>query len=119
MADKFRLINQLCSWSIMNLIGLDPGGLKSFGWAILSIGEPGASITLKTGVSSNAFSAINEASSAVGEAPAGVGIDAPLFWLTEGDRKADARIRKLVCAAGGHSGTVGMTSSAMDGRGSG
>lgn len=111
MADKFRLINQLCSWSIMNLIGFDPGGLKSFGWAILSIGKPGASITLKTGVSSNASSAINEASRAVGEAPAGVGIDAPLFWVTEGDRKADARIRKLVCAAGGHSGTVGHVNS--------
>jgi hypothetical protein len=95
----------------MNLIGLDPGGLKSFGWAILSIGKLGESITLNTGVSSNSFSAINEASRAIDEAPLGVGIDAPLFWVTKGDRRADARIRKLVCATGGHSGTVGHVNS--------
>ncbi|MBV5342992.1 hypothetical protein JZU68_05085 [bacterium] len=85
--------------------------MKSFGWAMLCIGNPGATITLKTGVSSNAYSAINEASRSGGKAPTGVGIDAPLFWVTEGDRKADARIRKLVCAAGGHSGTVGHVNS--------
>lgn len=95
----------------MNLLGLDPGGLKSFGWARLRIGESGAPISLQTGVSSSATSAIREASRVTGAAPVAVGIDAPLFWVSEGDRRADARIRKLVCASGGRSGTVGHVNS--------
>ncbi len=95
----------------MNLLGLDPGGFKSFGWASLRIGEAGTPVALKTGVSSSASAALNEASRAVSVAPVAVGIDAPLFWVTEGDRNADARIRKLVCSAGGHSGTVGHVNS--------
>ncbi len=95
----------------MNLLGLDPGGLKGFGWASLHIGESDAPVALKTGVSSSATAALNEASRAAGVAPVAVGIDAPLFWVTEGDRSADARIRKLVCAAGGRSGTVGHVNS--------
>ena len=94
----------------MNLLGLDPGGLNSFGWASLRIGKSGAP-TVLTGVSSSASTALSEASRAAGAAPTAVGIDAPLFWVAEGDRKADARIRKLVCAAGGHSGTVGHVNS--------
>jgi len=95
----------------MNLFGFDPGGLNSFGWASLRISESGAPIACKTGVSSSASTALNEASRAAGAIPAAVGIDAPLFWVTEGDRKADACIRKLVCAAGGRSGTVGHVNS--------
>lgn len=95
----------------MNFLGLDPGGLKSFGWASLHIGESGTPVALKTGVSSTASAALNEASRVAGVVPTAVGIDAPLFWVTEGDRSADARIRKLVCAAGGHSGTVGHVNS--------
>lgn len=95
----------------MNLIGLDPGGLKNFGWAHLRIGESGTPVALNTGVSSSASAALYKASCAAGVVPVAVGIDAPLFWVTEGDRRADARIRKLVCAAGGHSGTVGHVNS--------
>jgi hypothetical protein len=95
----------------MNLLGLDPGGLNSFGWASLRIGESGSPIALKTGVSSSATTALSEASRVAGTVPVSVGIDAPLFWVSEGDRRADARIRKLVCAAGGRSGTVGHVNS--------
>ena len=95
----------------MNLLGLDPGGLNNFGWASLRIGAPSAPPILATGVASNASAALSEASRAADEAPTAVGIDAPLFWVAEGDRKADARIRKLVIAAGGHSGTVGHVNS--------
>ncbi|UCV18885.1 DUF429 domain-containing protein [Ferribacterium limneticum] len=95
----------------MNFIGLDPGGQKSFGWATLRIGESGTPVALETGVSSSASNALNEASRSGGAMPIAVGIDAPLFWVMEGDRSADACIRKLVCAAGGHSGTVGHVNS--------
>ena len=95
----------------MNLIGFDPGGFNSFGWASLRIGNCGTPISLKTGLSSSASAALNQASRATGEEPAAVGIDAPLFWVSEGDRKADARIRRLVCGAGGRSGTVSHVNS--------
>jgi hypothetical protein len=88
----------------MNLLGLDPGGLKRFGWAHLRIGDSGTPIALNTGVSSSASAALNEASRAAGVVPVAIGIDVPLFWVAEGDRRADARIRKLVCAAGAQSG---------------
>lgn len=95
----------------MILLGLDPGGLKNFGWASLRIGESGTPIALQTGLSSSASAALKEASHAASSAPVAVGIDAPLFWITEGDRRADAGIRKLICAAGGSSGTVGHVNS--------
>ena len=95
----------------MVLLGFDPGGLNSFGWATLFIGESGVPVALKTGVASSVSAAISKAGRAAEAAPAAVGIDAPLFWVAEGDRKADARIRRLVCAAGGHSGTVGHVNS--------
>jgi predicted nuclease with RNAse H fold len=96
----------------MILFGFDPGGLKNFGWACLCIGESGTPVALHTGCSSSALVAIKEASYAAGSAPVvAVGIDAPLFWVTEGDRRADAGIRMRVCAAGGRSGTVGHVNS--------
>lgn len=95
----------------MRFIGIDPGGRNSFGWAVLHIGESGAPASLRTGLCSLAGAALNQASEAAASAPAAVGIDAPLFWVAAGDRRADARIRKLVCAAGGNSGTVSHVNS--------
>jgi predicted nuclease with RNAse H fold len=93
----------------MILFGFDPGGRNSFGWACLCIGESGEVVLpLHTGCTSSAPVAITEASRhTAGSAPVAVGIDAPLFWVDEGDRRADAGIRTRVCAAGGMGGTVG------------
>lgn len=67
---------------------------------------------LLTGCCSSAPAAIKAATHAAGSAPpVAVGIDAPLFWVSDGDRRSDACIRKLVCAAGGTSGTVGHVNS--------
>lgn len=95
----------------MKFIGLDPGGQNSFGWAVLCIGDSGVPAGLSTGVSSHADVALQQAAEVTGCAPNAIGIDAPLFWVAAGDRKADARIRKLVCAAGGRSSTVGHVNS--------
>lgn len=96
----------------MILFGLDPGGLKNFGWACLSISESGTPTELHTGCCSSAPAAIKAATLAAGSAPpVAVGIDAPLFWVAEGDRRSDAAVRKLVCASGGQSGTVGHVNS--------
>lgn len=96
----------------MNLLGFDPGGLNNFGWASLRIGNSGVPTAIKTGISSTVSTALNEASRSIdGAVPDAVGIDAPLFWVTKGDRNADRCIRRLVCDNGGHSGTVGHVNS--------
>lgn len=95
----------------MVLLGFDPGGIKSFGWATLEVGDDGALVSLKTGVTSTAPEAVGEAGQSATSAPAGVGIDAPLFWVQQGDRRADSQIRKRVVAAGGRSGTVSSVNS--------
>lgn len=64
----------------MVLLGFDPGGIKSFGWATLQLGEAGEFVSLTTGVASNAPEAVRNAGQSAASAPAGVGIDAPLFW---------------------------------------
>ena len=92
------------------VIGLDPGGLNKFGWACLR--NDFGKFVLNTGCSDNARAAIREANNYTeGFAPVAVGIDSPLFWVAEGDRRADASLRRRVCAADGHSGTVGHVNS--------
>lgn len=95
----------------MIVVGFDPGGIKSFGWAVLEIDSLQAIIRLDTGVVSSAPDAVNAASLAAGLQPAGVGIDAPLFWTERGDRWVDSHIRKRLIAAGGSSGTVSSVNS--------
>ncbi|WP_215779113.1 DUF429 domain-containing protein [Paludibacterium sp. B53371] len=92
-------------------LGFDPGGAGKFGWACLSVSESGSLVDIKTGVSSSAQSALKGAVGGSEMVPVGVGIDAPLYWVTEGDRRADAQIRQRVCATGGQSGTVAHVNS--------
>ncbi len=92
-------------------IGFDPGGINSFGWAALDMAANGAILSVKTGVVSSAPDAVREASRGLMVAPAAVGIDAPLFWVESGDRRADAAIRRRVVEAGGQSGTVSTRTS--------
>ena len=86
-------------------IGFDPGGKKAFGWAVLT--ASGQEITLiASGTCSNATEVIAAASEACPSSPVAVAVDAPLFWIPAGDRKADRIVRKMVCNSGGNSGTV-------------
>ena len=91
-------------------IGFDPGGEKAFGWAVL---QAQGSVTelVKTGTSSNAQAAFDAAKAYATLEPTAVAIDAPLFWVATGDRKADAFVRKMVCSKGGNSGTVSHVNS--------
>ena len=95
----------------MVLLGFDPGGINSFGWATLHLDEAGEFVSLTTGVASNAPDAVRNAGQSAASAPAGVGIDAPLFWVEKGDRRADSHVRNRVVAAGGHAGTVNSVNS--------
>ncbi len=95
----------------MVLLGFDPGGINNFGWATLHVDEVGGFLSLATGVVSNAPEAVRNAAQNATSAPAGVGIDAPLFWVQEGDRRVDSYLRQRVAEAGGHNGTVNSVNS--------
>jgi predicted nuclease with RNAse H fold len=95
----------------MVFIGFDPGGIKSFGWAVMNCNENGGRIEINTGVVSNAPDAVAKVSQYTVSNPNAVGIDAPLYWVIKGDRWSDNHIRKRVIAAGGQSGTVSSVNS--------
>lgn len=96
----------------MRLLGFDSGGQRRFGWTVFNIGDSGISVSLRTGVCSNATSALHSANGVDRAVPCAIKIDAPLFWAAAGDdRQADTRIRKLVRAAGGSSGRVSHVNS--------
>jgi predicted nuclease with RNAse H fold len=91
-------------------IGFDPGGEKAFGWAVLRA-QGTTTELVKSGTCSDAQTASEAAKNYATTAPIAIAIDAPLFWVNAGDRKADARVRKMVCAQGGSSGTVSHVNS--------
>ncbi len=94
----------------MLVAGLDPGGANAFGWAIVS-GTFEAPRFLVGGVCSGARSATAEVKKHLSSELAAVGIDAPMFWSSLGDRRADVHVRKLVCDSRGHQGTVSHVNS--------
>ncbi|MEO1188549.1 MAG: DUF429 domain-containing protein [Pseudomonadota bacterium] len=75
-------------------IGVDPGGRKNFGVALLRSDQP---------VKTTCVSCAAEALSLINECPAGIGIDAPMWWSAgpSGDRRADQWIRQTYSMSGG------------------
>jgi hypothetical protein len=94
----------------LHVVGFDPGGDQAFGWAALSWDE-GQVARFVSGTCSNAPDALHAARVSIPCEPAAFAVDAPLFWIPSADRKADQLIRKMVCAAGGSSGTVSHVNS--------
>lgn len=94
----------------MQIVGFDPGGQNAFGWAILESSQHSLRL-VASGECTGAPTALAQASEAMKGEPAAIGIDAPLFWTYSGDRHADQVVRKLVCNAGGQSGTVSHVNS--------
>jgi predicted nuclease with RNAse H fold len=78
-------------------VGIDPGGKDAFGVAILN--DDGT-------FSTHCLSCADDAIKRLGERPAGIGIDAPMWWSSgrSGDRQADQWIRKQYPQI--HPGTV-------------
>ena len=89
----------------MQFVGFDPGGINAFGWAVLESTLQSLRFVC-AGTRTGVAEVITEALKVLKGPPAGVGIDAPLFWTPEGDRAADHVVRALVIATGGHGGTV-------------
>lgn len=94
----------------MYVVGFDPGGEKAFGWAVLSVNGDNLSL-YASGTCTGAPAALSAVCAATPIIPVAMGIDAPLFWVESGDRKADGVVRKMVCVAGGESGTVSHVNS--------
>jgi predicted nuclease with RNAse H fold len=75
-------------------VGVDPGGKSAFGLAVLD--QEGR-------FSTYCLSCADEAISCLAERPAGIGIDAPMWWSSgrSGDRCADQWLRKRYHIAAG------------------
>lgn len=91
-------------------VGFDPGGKNAFGWAVARSMPSGLEL-LHVGTCNFAAEAVEAAAECCEIQPAAFGTDAPLFWVDSGNRNADDFVRKLVCAAGGNSGTVNHVNS--------
>ncbi len=96
--------------SSMYILGFDPGGENAFGWVVALANQDNLQI-LECGVCTGAGNAIHSAAKRISVPPVSIGIDAPLFWVMQGDRGADITVRKMVCSAGGSSGTVSHVNS--------
>ena len=79
------------------LLGYDPGGKGSFGWAVCIDKDDGL-IVKATDVADHAKGALEQSFNALpkGGSVVGAGIDAPMFWVTDGSRKADNSVRKAI-----------------------
>jgi hypothetical protein len=90
------------------ILGFDPGGLAQFGWCVIDDSETTPLKIRSAGVSDNAKEAISSALVSVDSEDqlVAAGIDSPLFWIPDGDRKVDQAIREAIMKKGGHPGTV-------------
>jgi hypothetical protein len=94
----------------MVILGFDPGGEKRFGWCVAERTNNGRLRLRAWDIASHAAGAVTAALREAG--PFGkveaAGIDSPLFWVADGDRKADKSIRSAMkrLGASSASGTV-------------
>lgn len=92
------------------VLGFDPGGKDGFGWCILEDADKPPLRVIATGVADNAATSL---AAVLEHIPRDVsvlaaGIDAPMFWGTEGDRAVDQIVRADIRARGARTpgGTV-------------
>jgi hypothetical protein len=92
-------------------VGFDPGGAGAFGWAVLS-GTQTPLLLVSRGIANHAEEAVQVALTAIGQNPmTAAGIDATLFWQTQGDRTADQVVRNAIIQLGASGGTVNSVNS--------
>ena len=85
----------------MLVVGLDPGGITQFGWCVAETVNSRVRLR-KTDVAYNAAEALDDITEYLGHLNdvEGVAIDSPLFWVANGDRRADQTVRKAMKALG-------------------
>lgn len=92
-------------------LGFDPGGAGAFGWCVLEGNGLPLNVTAR-GIGNHAHDAVDSALAAVGGKPVSAsGIDAPLFWRSDGDRQVDQMVRTQIIALGAAGGTVNSVNS--------
>lgn len=93
------------------LLGFDPGGFLAFAWCALVITDDGSTTSIQSGICSTAREALAAAAESVRVLPSAIGVNAPMYWSPDGDRKADQIVRGMVLSKGGLSGTVSAVNS--------
>ena len=90
-------------------LGFDPGGERKFGWAVCTDRSGGLGV-IATGVADHAEGAMKQSYNALpkGGLVCGAGIDAPMFWISDGGREVDRLVRNAIKHLGAKSpgGTV-------------
>jgi hypothetical protein len=78
-------------------LGFDPGGEGNFGWAVC-IGHDNGLKVVDAGAADHAKGALEKSLKALPKEGTIVaaGIDAPMFWVFDGSREADRRIRAVI-----------------------
>lgn len=91
------------------VLGFDPGGAGRFGWAVCAVDRQGLQL-VNAGDADNAISAADATLSTISTncEILGLGIDAPMYWVYKGNRKADEKLRQILRDRGAKSpgGTV-------------
>lgn len=97
------------------VLGFDPGGKGNFGWSVCLTAGGKLLPPLNTGLASDAPEAIREVQDAMksfaypGLEVLAAGIDAPMFWTKDGNRKVDDVIRAELKAKGFPPNKIGGT----------
>ena len=91
------------------ILGFDPGGEGRFGWAVCTEIDDRLNV-LATGLADHAKGALKDSLNALpkGGLVVSAGIDAPMYWVSEGYREVDRLVRKAIALLGAKSpgGTV-------------
>ena len=93
-------------------VGLEPEGRTRHGWAVLEVDAEDV-VKITSGTAESAGQAIQEVSALLPLPPKAVGVDGPLFWVTDGDRQVDLSLRRRVLAAGGQAEVVPSVNSQL------
>jgi len=86
------------------VLGFDPGGRGKFGWSVCSVLDHALQPPLMTGLADEAAQALNkvreviESCRTVDPRILAAGIDAPLFWSSQGGRRVDDVVRDALRA---------------------
>jgi hypothetical protein len=86
----------------MVILGFDPGGKNQFGWCVAQGTTSGHLQLRASNIASHAHEAVTCALKKAAEfgRVEAAGIDSPLFWVADGDRKADKSIRNAMKGLG-------------------
>jgi hypothetical protein len=93
-------------------VGFDPVARDNHSWAVIEVNGDDV-IRITSGVAGSPSSALYEVIEHLSHPPKAVGVNAPLYWGADGDRKVDLSIRRRVIAMGGQPEVVPSVNSQL------